>query len=323
MIVLALVGAVYQVLGNWWDTRRFPQRGKSVQAGELRLNIDCSGQGSPTVILESGMGVPAMGWLKVQPEVAEFSRVCSYDRAGYGWSEAGPKPRTSLQIAKELRALLDASDEKAPYVLVGHSFGGYNVRVFTEMYPDDVVGIVLVDAEHGDEERRIADLLPPSVKDQEKKRDQWDALVDRVLTPITFHLGVDRLKTAFGLDGLGSVSKDFRQEFFYLQQRTNAAAMAEDEADSQSWDQVRSAGNLGDRPLIVLTAGKPYDPDPLLSKEEMAKKDDMWINVLQGEQARLSTRGKQIVVPESGHMIPFERPDFVVSAIRGVRAALQ
>src|SRR5579863_4397196 len=82
-VVLSCAGAIYQILGTWRDARRFPQRGRSVKVGELRLNIDCSGQGSPTVILDSGMGVPAMGWLEVQPEVAKFSRVCSYDRAGY------------------------------------------------------------------------------------------------------------------------------------------------------------------------------------------------------------------------------------------------
>lgn len=131
LVVLALAGSAYQTLGNLRDPRRFPQRGRSVWARKLRLNIDCSGQRSPTVILDSGMGVPALGWAMVQPEVAKFARVCSYDRAGYGWSESGPKPRTSRQIAKELRALLDASGEKSPYVLVGDSFGGYNVRVFT------------------------------------------------------------------------------------------------------------------------------------------------------------------------------------------------
>ena len=133
VVVLALVGSAYQIFGTWRDLRRFPQRGRSVQAGKLRLNLDCSGSGSPTVILDSGMGVPAVGWAMVQPEVAKFARVCSCDRAGYGWSEVGPKPRTSLQIAKDFRTLLVASGEKSAYVLVGHSFGGHNIRVFTRL----------------------------------------------------------------------------------------------------------------------------------------------------------------------------------------------
>jgi pimeloyl-ACP methyl ester carboxylesterase len=314
--VLSCVGAAYQVIGTWRDARRFPQRGRSVQAGNVRLNIDCSGNGSPTIILDSGMGVPAVGWLKVQPDVAKFSRVCSYDRAGYGWSEVGPKPRTSLQIAQELRALLNASGEGGPYVMVGHSFGGSNVRVFTGMYPSDVVGMILIDAEHGDEQKRIEELIPASIKEQVKRRDQWNTRVDRLLTPLTLHLGIDRLKTAVRYDGLG-------QEYFYLEERTDAAAMAENEVDSISWQQAKAAGNLGDRPLIVLTAGKEYDPDPLLTNEQTERENRLWIDDLQAGLAHLSTHGKQIVVEDSGHMIPFERPDAIVFAIREVWSAVR
>ena len=324
IILLALAGASYQSFGNSRDPHRFPQRGRSVKAGILRLNIDCSGHGGPTVVLDSGMGVPGVtGWAMVQPEVAKFARVCSYDRAGYGWSEAGPKPRTSLQVAKELKALLDASGEKRPFVMVGHSFGGYNVRVFARMYPNDAAGVVLVDAEHGDEEKRIDELLPALVKRQQSQRDHRDALLDRILSPLRIHFGIDRVMTAVGWDGHASLPKELREELLYLDSRSEEAGMAENEADSTSWDEVRSAGNLGDRPLIVLTAGKPYDPDPLLSREESDKQNYIWINVLQAEEARLSTRGKQLVVPDSGHMIPYERPTAVVSAIREVWAALQ
>ena len=318
--VLSLAGASYQILGNWWDKHRFPQCGRSIQAGPLRLNIDCSGQGRPAVILDSGMGVPGIGWHLVQPRVASFSRVCSYDRAGYGWSDSGPKPRTSLQIARELKSLLDAAGEKGPYVLVGHSFGGYNVRMFTALYPRDVVGIVLVDAEHGDEEERIEALLPPAVKEQENRRDHRSEILDRALTPLMVHLGIDRLSTALGWDIHGSLPKELRQELLYLQPRSDQAGSEENQADSVSWEQVRSAGNLGDTPLIVLTAGRPYDPDPLLTKEEMEEEKSVWINVLQVEETRLSTRGKQIIVSDSGHMIPFERPEAVVAAIREIWA---
>src|SRR5690242_11595915 len=133
LVCAALVGAGYQAFANWRDARWFPQEGRSIALGAefsgVALNLNCVGQGSPTVILDSGLGVPAAGWDLVMPDVARFTRVCSYDRAGYGWSSAGPMPRTSEQIVKELHALLAASGEKGPYVLVGHSFGGYNVRV--------------------------------------------------------------------------------------------------------------------------------------------------------------------------------------------------
>jgi pimeloyl-ACP methyl ester carboxylesterase len=294
-----------------------------VQVGRSKLNLDCTGQGHPTVILDSGMSVPALGWIKVQPGVAAFTRVCSYDRAGYGWSDPGPEPRTSLQIARELKGLMDAAGEQGPYLMVGHSFGGFNVRVFTGLYANDVVGMVLVDASHGDEEERTGSLLPPAVRAREKRDEQRSEMIDRVLTPCQIRLGIQRFQTAVGWDEPGPLSKDLRQELLYLEQQTKSrnAVVSEDKASSRSWDQVRQVGNLGDRPLIVLTAGKPYEPDPLLTRQEMDSQADMWIHVLQAELARLSTRGKQIVVPDSDHMIPYERPDAVISAIREVWAA--
>jgi pimeloyl-ACP methyl ester carboxylesterase len=324
-IALACAGAIYQLIGSWRDARRFPQRGKWVQVGEMKLNLDCYGQGSPTVILDSGMGVPALGWIKVQPEVAKFSRVCSYDRAGYGWSEPGPEPRTSLQIATELKALLDAAGEKAPYVLVGHSFGGYNVRVFTRQYPGDVAGIVLVDASHEDEEDRIDSMLPAAVKQREDRDEERSEKLDRILAPLRIHLGIERLEVATGWDVPSYRSKDLQEELLYLEQQTKYkhAVGSEGKVEGQSAAQARAAGNLGDRPLIVLTAGKPYDPDPLLTKEDLDRQNNMWINILQAEEAHLSTRGKQIVVPDSGHIIPSERPDAVVSAIREVWSAVR
>ncbi|HEX8882179.1 MAG TPA: alpha/beta hydrolase, partial [Candidatus Acidoferrum sp.] len=130
----AVLGACYQFFENNADARRFPQKGKSVSLGpafgNLTLNLDCEGEGSPTVILDSGLGVPAVGWNHVQAETAKFTRVCSYDRAGYGWSGVTTAPRTSAQIVKELHALLEAAHEKGPFILVGHSFGGFNVRVY-------------------------------------------------------------------------------------------------------------------------------------------------------------------------------------------------
>src|SRR5438270_12567824 len=148
VLCLAITGALYEAIGRCRDTRRFPERGHLVQVGSIRMNIDCSGQGSPTVVLESGSGGPSVDWLMVQPEVSKFARVCSYDRAGYGWSDSGPEPRSSLRIAHELKQLLQAPGEIGPYVLVAHPMGGYDVRVYTRQYPNDAVGMVLVGASH-------------------------------------------------------------------------------------------------------------------------------------------------------------------------------
>jgi len=152
LVLLALAGASYQTVATSVDAHRLPEPGRLVDIGGFRLQLNCIGKGSPTVILESGLGdVLLIQWERVQPEIAKFSRVCSYGRAGYGGSDSGPMPRTSAQIAEELHALLQEAGEKPPYLLVGSSFGGYNVRVFNGLYPDLVAGIVLVDSTQEDQ----------------------------------------------------------------------------------------------------------------------------------------------------------------------------
>jgi pimeloyl-ACP methyl ester carboxylesterase len=325
LVAAAVVGAAYQAIGNWRDARRFPQEGKSVALGAdfpgVSLNFNCTGQGSPTVVFDSGLGVPAIGWDFAQPEIAKFTRVCSYDRAGYSWSSAGPMPRTSSEIARELHALLTASGEKGPYVLVAHSFGGFNVRVFTSKYPAEVAGLVFVDTSHEDQEKRMPPTLQRMMKDVSKQLE-----TQKKLARIFIFLGIARLTASDA--GMTKLSKEFRDEVRYLQLQTKFvdASVAEMQGFAESAGEVRAAGNLGDRPLVVLTAGKEPDLKDLpkgVSKQEMDEFSKVWRDDLQVQLARLSTRGKQIVVPDSTHMIPIERPDAVVSAVREVCDAVK
>jgi pimeloyl-ACP methyl ester carboxylesterase len=312
-VSLVITGALYEMIGRWRDTQRFPRRGRLVQAGSIRMNIDCSGQGSPTVILESGSGGPSVDWLMVQPEVAKFSRVCSYDRAGYGWSDSGPEPRSSLQIARELKQLLQAAGEKAPYVLVGHSMGGYDVRVYAGQYPDDVAGMVLVDASHEDQDLRA----PQSIRkwhQDDGKHPGWKKLKYF----FQFHFGWARLTADH--DAPAFWPKAFREEeeFLTLPTKHQFATIDEDQVFSTlSAAQVRRSGNLGDRPLIVLTATRQDDIPPVIPPNDAQAEGDLWAHQLQPELARLSTEGKQVVV-DSSHEIPTEHPEVVISAIHEV-----
>src|SRR5437868_7715159 len=140
IVVIALViaiasGLIYEEIGRRNDRKRNPQIGQSIDIGGRSLNLYCSGEGSPAVVFDSGAGAPGYSWSNIQPEIAKFTRACWYDRAGEGWSDAGPFPRTSAANAQDLHGLLQRAGVAPPYILVGHSYGGLNARVYNGMYP--------------------------------------------------------------------------------------------------------------------------------------------------------------------------------------------
>jgi pimeloyl-ACP methyl ester carboxylesterase len=325
VLLLAVAGFTYNLVEQHGDARRFPQQGRSVRLGaefgHVSLNIDCSGQGSPVVVLDSATGVPALGWMHIQPEVAKFTRVCSYDRAGYGWSTAGPMPRTSAEIAKELHALLAAAGEKPPYILVGHSFGGFDVRVFNGAHPDEVAGMVLVDGSSEEGGRARADKRSAVFAEFLKKQDAGIKKQER-FAALRIRFGLARFFDERA--DLPYFSKQENDEFRYLalQPKYHAAFISEWDSFSVSADEARASGSLGDKPLIVLTAAKVVPAPPGLPKEEFDAIQNAWVNDLQVRLAHLSSRGKQVILTDSSHMVPFEKPDAVVSAIREVWSAV-
>jgi pimeloyl-ACP methyl ester carboxylesterase len=254
LCIAAITGSTYQFVSDRKDARRFPQEGRSLDVGGFRLNIHCTGKGGPAVVLDSGLGIPAMGWDLVQPDVEKFTQVCSYDRAGYGWSDPGPLHRTSEQIAKELHTLLQNAGVLPPYILVGHSFGGFNVRVYNSLYASEVAGMVLVDSSQEDEDARS----PASLTASEKKEDAETLLLAR-LYPVLFHLGVARWFLARDPTPLPE-HLDAGLRYLILKPKHVRAMVDEDLSSDESSEQVRKSGNLGDKPLIVLTAGLS-DPD--------------------------------------------------------------
>jgi pimeloyl-ACP methyl ester carboxylesterase len=317
--VAILVGIIYEQFGRHRDLKGVPQVGKSIDIGGRNLNLYCSGEGSPTVIFESGGGAPGYTWVNIQPEVANFTRACWYDRAGYGWSDPGPQPRTSVAIVSDLHALLGIARVAPPYVLVGVSFGGFPVRVFAGRYPDEVEGIVLVDATHEDQHepdsmKAPANRLPPAVHN-----------VLCALVPAAGEVGLIRLMMRLSGSGPAPAGMTFEQArtLQQLSQQPKTVASNEGCHWEESAAQARSAGTFGSRPLIVLTGGREFiPPDPQGAKEANAF-HETWVNQLQPALARLSTHGRQVIVEDSGHGIQFEAPDAIVSAIRDVIKEIQ
>lgn len=331
----AVVGFVYEQLGRSLERKRLPpQVGRSIDVGGRTLNIYCSGEGSPSVILESGGNNPGYNWVLVQPKVAKFTRACWYDRAGVGWSDPPFGPRTSATIANDLHELLHRAGVLPPYVLVGQSIGGEYVRVFTSKYPAEVAGLVLVDSSHPDQHE------PPRMKGPASRMPKLAREFVCFVRPAIVRFGISRW--------LSSGARQFAPpEMSFEQQVVFSALKSRPTADVTGFAQLchatrggadlpdggtgnpevdnaaRASGNLGDRPLVVLTAGKTGRPRDPIAAAEVSAFQLVWVNQLQADLARLSTRGRQIVVERSDHMIQFEAPDAVVSAVSDVVAEVR
>jgi len=299
LLVLAVAGFLYENISEARDRRFNPMEGRLVNVGSRKMHIDCTGEGSPTVILDSGLGDSYLSWRKVQPEIAKFTRVCSYDRAGLGYSDPSSEPRTSKVIAEELHALLLAASVSPPYVIVGHSMGGYDVRVYTSLYRNDVVGMVLVDASHPDQENRF----PPELKNMEGS---WHREAQFIAA--TMPLGIPRL--------LGLCENDPVTRAADCNWHSAREQVAEINAFPASAAETASTGSLSDLPLAVLS----HDPDKPSSDlpPDLAKPTNEAWEKMQEELAHLSTRGRQTIAKNSAHYIQIDRPDVLIDAVRNI-----
>jgi pimeloyl-ACP methyl ester carboxylesterase len=308
-VLLVAGGVAYQCIASAGESRLYPRTGDLVLVGNQRMHIHCEGDGSPAVILDAGLGDSSAVWGLVQPEVAKFTKVCAYDRAGLGWSEPAENPRTSNQIARELEVLLTRTPVQGPYVLVGHSFGGYNQRVFASHHRDKIVGMILVDAAQPDQNNEVS----ASVR--------IDYYVRRKVGILTILLGVRRI--------LGWCADDYEfpnvppawariaptviaQGCRFSRWWTRRAEMI---SFRESGDEAAAAGSLGNVPLVVLShdprTGTGFPPAP-------PNQAELRWDRMQEELTALSSNGKRVVAKNSMHYIQAYRPDLVVRAIQEV-----
>jgi|SRR5688572_5225015 len=285
-----------------------PPPGLLVDVGGYRLHLNCVGTGAPTVILDAGLMDFSTMWARVQPPVSHFTRACAYDRAGLGWSDPSPKPRTSEIMLGELRALLLAAGIEPPYVLVGHSFGGMNMRLFARRHPRDVVGLVMVDAAHEDQLLRIPEL----------------AVAGKALSNQFRSLGAVR---SLGLLALapGAIPDRGLPPVAARQYRTILAATpyfhsasVELDAMEDNFDQAHAAREreLGETPMVVITRGRP-NPLPSMPPAGVERLESEW-REMQLRLAALSAQSTHLFAADSGHDIHLQQADLVVEAIRTV-----
>lgn len=327
LALLVLAGVVYQAVGTARDARRFPAPGRMIDVGGYRLHIRVTepehgiAPGTPTVLLEAGIAASSLSWSKVIPDVAQFARVVSYDRAGLGWSDTSPRPRTPPHIVEELHALLDRAGVPRPLVLVGHSFGGYCVRTYAHKFPDEVAGMVLVDSVHPAEWEHITP--------HQRRMLRGAVLFSRIgefLTRVGFvRFVLERLERgatgapkaaarAFGPSAekfLGRIVGEVRKlppevlpqvRAVWCRPRCHRAMAAYVGSLPASAAVVASLGGLGALPLVVLSGS--HHPEPRAREQE--------------DLARLSSNSKHIIAAESAHWILLDEPELVAQAVREV-----
>jgi len=309
LLLLVLGTAIAGAIAKSNLARHYPTPGQLVDVGGYKMHINCIGEGSPTVILEAGTGDFSLTWAYVQPEIAKDTRVCSYDRAGFGWSEASPYPRTGNMMVEELHTLLVNASVQGPYVLVGHSLGGLLTRVYAHKYPDEVAGMVMVDSAHEEIDIR----LPKSAM-----KANLEMAGQLRMFALLSSTGIMALAPQY-IPNPGLPDDAFAQyQAIMATTRGLETAIAEIIAGEKSFAEMRALhmASFGNMPLIVLSRGH-WDVIPSLSDAENQQSWEVWQEI-QSEQAALSSGAKQIIAEQSGHYIQLDQPGLVIEAIRDI-----
>jgi len=267
-----------------------PPPGAHIWVGDHRLHLDCRGAGSPTVVLDSGLGGNSLDWTLVQPEVAAFTRTFAYDRAGYAWSDPGPLPRDGLRIVNDLELLLGSL--AAPYVLVGHSFGGLIVQLYARQNPQKIAGLVLVDSTHEEQFRRLEEAAASPGKSR------WALVVvhDSYYVSEGLPEEIRRLAAAFSTRAQSIVA--LRSELSYLRRNLSRPP---------------AGGRLPDVPLVVISH-RVAVPDAPTREDRWA---EMWME-MQRDLAARAPRSKHVIAQTGNHDVHIREPRIVVDAVRDI-----
>lgn len=315
LCALAVPAVLNAALGTY-DRWRNPLPGSFYDVDGARMHLDCTGTAAPTLILEAGLGDDWLQWRRVQPALSQISRVCSYDRAGYGGSDPQPGPRDSIHIADELHGLLQQAGISGPIVLMGHSAGGLHIREYASRYPDGIVGLVFVDASTPDQFR----VLPAELTAPDDLR--WPKIE-------TF-LGFERVRGRCGQHdwtGRGTVPSDSR--LLAAEMRADDCELSvlnttarEEEAFRASCREAGQTGPFPNLPILIFSEDplhRPPDWEPARLFPVFAR---TW-NSLQEGLKQLSPRSRRIIATGSSHYVQIDRPDLVIAEVGHMIRSIQ
>jgi pimeloyl-ACP methyl ester carboxylesterase len=311
-VCTVVIGATYEAQARSRVARAFPAPGRLVDiGGGRRIQLDCRGTGAPVVVFESGLdNLGSLSWAAVHDSVARSTRACAYSRAGIMWSDPAGRPMSSANVAEDLHNALAVAAERPPYVMVGHSLGGPYLLTYTGRYAGDVAGLVFVDASHPDQVARMRAATGKDLKQSTSMVSAaaalaWTGLVRVAIpagVPPTAPAAIKDPSGAYFATSLGPVLEELRGL-----DATLAAA--------------GSTRQLGDRPLVVLTANEKMKPEALAQAKITAEQGERlkaeWLK-LHDEEATWSTRSRHEIVADASHYIQFDRPAVVIAAVREV-----
>jgi pimeloyl-ACP methyl ester carboxylesterase len=301
--------------------------GRLVSVGAHRLHLHCLGSGGPAVVFDAALGGSSLSWTYVQPAVAAFTTACTYDRAGFGWSDAGPLPRTAGRIADELHTLVTTAAIPRPFVLVGHSFGAFSIRAFAASHPDDVAGLVFVDPAHPEEWR------DPSPADRERLQ-RGVALCRRGVFAAKSGIAslVARLASAGALDLARGIAAAVSRRTLHRRDEEILAPVTKLPMEVRAvlrwmWTQPRYFEALGSQIEHVCASAAEIDLQPDYGSRPLVTISATAISSgrrqLQEALARRSSRGRHVAAAHSGHWIPLDEPATIVAAIQDVVMAVR
>jgi pimeloyl-ACP methyl ester carboxylesterase len=308
--VLLVSGTIFETVIRQQIAKKYPVVGKLVDIGGRNIQIDCRGSGSPTVVLESGLGYSgSLSWAAVHNPIAETTRVCAYSRAGTMWSDPSTAS-DSKSITQDLHAALTKAGEKTPWVMVGHSLGGPYIMMFTNLYDKEVSGMVLVDATHPNQNDEARKIFGSSADPT------WLEKIPPFVADATARVGIVRLLNICSPNR--HIQPTMQQTICAYLPQNVGANLQETQSVESNLNAAKHLKKLGNRPLVVLTAISKINSDQF--KKEDFEKEKQWQAIkqtLHKDEASWSSNSRHQIV-DSSHSMQFDQPDVVVNAVREV-----